>query len=103
VKIEILSLAEQDLLEGYHFYEKQAPGLGNYFLENIYSDIDSLARYAGIHMRPHKNFYRLLSKKFPFAIYYTVEGETAFVHAVLDGRRNPEWTQRRLARVNFPL
>lgn len=66
VKIEILDLAEQDLLDGYRFYEKQAAGLGRYFLEHIYLDIESLKAYAGIHLKPHKNYYRLLSKKFPF-------------------------------------
>ena len=43
VKIEILNLAELDILDGFHFYESQASGLGLHFLENIYSDIDSLA------------------------------------------------------------
>jgi hypothetical protein len=67
VKIEILNLAELDILDGFHFYESQESGLGSYFLENIYSDIDSdidsLALIAGIHLKPHKNFHRLLSKK----------------------------------------
>ena len=97
MKIEILNLAEQDILDGYHFYESQAAGLGGYFLENIYTDIDSLALYAGIHLKPHKSFHRLLSKKFPYAIYYAVSNETAFVHAVVDCRRDPERIQRHLA------
>lgn len=97
MKIEILSLAEQDLLDGYRFYERQATGLGIYFLENVYLDIESLKKYAGIHLKPHKNFYRLLSKKFPFAIYYTIEGDATFIHAVVDCRRDPEWIQRHLA------
>ena len=42
MRIEILSDATEDLLDGYHFYERQAPGLGNYFLGSLYSDIDSL-------------------------------------------------------------
>ncbi len=42
MRIEILSDATEDLLDGYHFYERQAPGLGNYFLDSLYSDIDSL-------------------------------------------------------------
>ena len=96
MKIEILSLAELDILDGFHFYESQAAGLGGHFLENIYSDIDSLALYAGIHLKPHKNFHRLLSKKFPFAVYYTVSADTAFVHAVVDCRRDPEWIHRHL-------
>ena len=95
-KIEILNLAELDILDGFHFYESQASGLGLHFLENIYSDIDSLALNAGIHLKPHKNFHRLLSKKFPFAVYYSVSGETAFVHAVVDRRRNPAYIRQRL-------
>ena len=97
MKTEILSLAEQDLLDGYHFYEKQEAGLGDYFLKNIYLDIESLEEYAGIHLKPHRSFYRLLSKKFPFAIYYRVENDTAFIQAVVDCRRHPEWIQRHLA------
>jgi hypothetical protein len=97
VKIEILSLAEQDLLDGYHFYERQAVGLGNYFLENIYLAIESLEKYAGIHLKPHQNYHRLLSKKIPFAIYYTVDNDTTFIQAVVDCRRHPKWIQRHLA------
>jgi hypothetical protein len=96
VKIEILDLAERDLLDGFHFYEEQAEGLGLYFLENLYRDIDLLKRYAGIHLKPHRTYYRLLSRKFPFAVYYTIEKETVFVHAVVDCRRDPEWIRRHI-------
>ncbi len=40
--IEYLDLAKSDLLAGYWFYEKQQTGLGEYFLSNIYSDIELL-------------------------------------------------------------
>lgn len=52
--------------------------------------------YAGIHPICHGQFYRLLSKRFPFAVYYTISGETAFIHAVLDCRRDPAWIRKRL-------
>ncbi len=96
MKIEILDLAKFDLLDGFHFYEEQQAGLGADFLGSLYSDIESLRLYAGIHLKPHKNFHRLLSKRFPFAIYYTVSNETAFVHAVVDCRRDPAWIGQRL-------
>lgn len=38
MKIEILDRAEQDLVEGFHFYEAQQVGLGSYFLVNLYAD-----------------------------------------------------------------
>ena len=96
MNIEILDLAELDIFDGFHFYESQEAGLGSYFLNGIYSDIESLRLYAGIHLKPHKNFHRLLSQRFPFAIYYSVSNETAFVHAVVDCRRDPAWIEARL-------
>jgi hypothetical protein len=41
MRIEVLSEAENDLVAGAKFYERRA-GLGEYFLNSLYSDIDSL-------------------------------------------------------------
>jgi len=95
MRIEILDEAQQDLIDGFRFYENQAAGLGDYFLDSLFSDIDSLHLYAGIHVLQF-GYHRLLSKRFPFAIYYRVKAETIFVHAALDCRRNPTWIRKRL-------
>ncbi|HEY4417370.1 MAG TPA: type II toxin-antitoxin system RelE/ParE family toxin [Verrucomicrobiae bacterium] len=65
----ILTAALDDLADGFDFYEKQATGLGNYFLNSLFADIDSLTIYGGIH-RNVFGFQRLLAKRFSFAIYY---------------------------------
>jgi hypothetical protein len=96
VKIEILDLAELDIRDGFRFYEVQETGLGSYFLNSIYSDIESLRLYAGIHRKPHKDYHRLLSKIFPFAIYHTVSNDKAFIHSVVDCRRDPVWIKAKL-------
>jgi plasmid stabilization system protein ParE len=96
VNIKILDLAERDLIEGFQFYEAQEAGLGSYFLTNLYADIESLRLYAGIHERPFKTYYRLLSRRFPFAVFYTLEKDTVSIHAVLDCRMDPAWTRDRL-------
>jgi hypothetical protein len=49
MRIEILSEAEDDLVAGAKFYERRRAGLADYFLNSLYSDIDSLLLYAGIH------------------------------------------------------
>ena len=95
MKIEILDEAQQDLTDGFRFYESRSEGLGDYFLDTIFSDIDSLNIYAGIHSM-HFGYHRLLSKRFPFAIYYHVENDLVRVHAILDCRRNPTWVRDRL-------
>ncbi len=96
MKIYILDQAEDDLVEGYNFYENQTHGLGMHFLDCIYSDVESLLLYAGIHRIVHKNYRRMLSKKFPFAIYYTVSGNEIKIHAIIHCRRAPAWMRNRL-------
>lgn len=94
MRVKILSEAEQDLLYGFSFYEAQEEGLGAYFLDSLFSDIDSLQLYGGIHT-VHFGFHRLLSKRFPFAIY-RLAGEAVQVYAVLDCRQSPSRIIRRL-------
>ena len=91
MKVEILESARRDLVDGFYFYEKQADGIGTYFLESIYSDIDSLGDNAGIHPVYFGEYHRLLAARFPFAVYYKVMEDAALVYAVLDCRREPAW------------
>ena len=95
MQVQILDEAERDLLEGAQFYEKQIAGLGHYFLDSLFSDIDSLQFYGGIHST-HFGYYRLLSKRFPFAVYYRVENNVVRVMAILDCRQDPGKVKKRL-------
>ena len=88
MSIRILTSARNDLADGMRFYEIQAPGLGAYFLDSLSSDIDSLQLYAGIHRKVF-DFHRMLSKRFPWTVYYRVEGDEVLVFRVLDARRDP--------------
>jgi hypothetical protein len=97
MKIEVLPEANGDLIAGFYFYEEQSPGLGTYFLDSLFSDIDSLLIYAGIHPIFFES-YRCLSRRFPFAIYYVLEGEVIRIQAVFDCRKSPAKMQRRLKR-----
>ncbi len=64
MKLRILPSAIEDLSDGSRFYETQVEGLGSYFIESVFSDIDSLKLYAGIHPKVF-GYHRLLSKRFP--------------------------------------
>jgi len=97
VRIRILSTAEEDLEGGSRFYESQSPGLGSYFLDSLYSDIDSLAYFGGIHQIVF-GYHRQISKRFPFAVYYRIIDNVVVVFAILDCRRNPSWIRKRLMR-----
>jgi plasmid stabilization system protein ParE len=96
MQIRLTRSAEEDLARGFEFYERQKQSLGTYFLDNLYADIDSLMLYAGIHAKPVGRFHRVLSKRFPFAIYYEVKNDIVTVVAILDCRQNPGTIRTRL-------
>lgn len=88
MKIRVLSLAIQDIESGQRFYEQQQDGLGIYFLDALFSDIDSLLLYGGVHQQ-FFGYYRTLSKRFPYAIYYKLNDGFIDVWRVLDCRHKP--------------
>lgn len=95
MRIKILSSAVEDLYTGRLFYEKQGDGVGEYFFDSLFSDIDSLVLYAGIQAKVF-GYHRLLSKRFPYAVYYTLEADLAIVWRALDLRRHPDRIQKAL-------
>ena len=87
--LKILPSAVDDLQRGVEFYDEQGAGLGQYFQDCLCSDIDSLGIYAGIHPEV-LGYFRLLSKRFPYAIYYRMpDSDTTVVWRVLDLRARP--------------
>jgi len=89
VQIRILTSAFSDLQSGRAFYDAQEAGVGDYFYDSLFSDIDSLVLYGGIH-RIVFGYHRMLSKRFPYAIYYRMDGsDEVVVFRVLDCRRDP--------------
>ena len=46
MKVRILRPALEDLGNAREFYEQQAEGLGEYFLDSLSAEVDSLAFYA---------------------------------------------------------
>jgi plasmid stabilization system protein ParE len=91
VKIKILPSALEDLDRGRRFYARQGKSVGDYFLDSLFADIDSLELYAGVHIKVF-DFHRLLAKRFPYAVYYKVDGDVCIVFRVLDCRQEPEKT-----------
>ena len=95
MNIKILNDAQNDIAKAMLFYENQKDKLGEYFLDSIMSDIESLYIYYGIHFKV-KDYFRVLSKRFPFSIYYKFDKNFIYIYAVLDCRQNPSLLNTRL-------
>ena len=94
-EIIVLEQAGEDLIEGKKFYNINEEGIGDYFFDCIISDIESIYLYAGVHSK-HFGLFRMLAKRFPFAIYYDITDDIAMVVAILDLRRDPSWIRKKL-------
>ena len=93
----VIALKEvaNDLNEGKDFYDQRQEGVGDYFWDSLVSDIESLIIYAGIHIKRY-GLHRMLAKRFPYAIYYEIKDDIAYVVAVLPMRRDPLWIKGKI-------
>ncbi|TBR38464.1 type II toxin-antitoxin system RelE/ParE family toxin [Marinomonas agarivorans] len=95
-EVLILDSAVEDLKLGRHFYEQQESGIGDYFWDSLLVDIESLIIFAGVHSQ-YSGYYRALSKRFPYSVYYTIKENTVYVVAVLPMKKDPIWINKRLS------
>ncbi len=99
IDIKLLKEAVDDLNDGSIFYDQIHQGAGEYFWDSLIADIESLVVYAGVH-KQYSNFYRMLARRFPYAVYYEIDNNIVRVVAVLPMRRNPLWIKKQLGKRN---
>lgn len=100
--IRVLRSARRTIADGIRFYERQEVGLGAYFLSSIMAELRSLRIYGGSHQRYDDTpYHRMVSKRFPYSVYYLKVESEVLVYAVLDDRRNPKWTKRALKDIGL--
>ena len=93
--VELRVEVRDDLANAAAFYDGQRDGLGEFFIDSLFADLERLESEAGIHEIVY-GLHRKLSERFPFAIYYRVADPVIDVVAVLDCRRDPDAIKRRL-------
>jgi plasmid stabilization system protein ParE len=90
MKIFYTDRAWQDLELAFGWYEEQHSGLGHEFLDSLESTIKIIEEMPKLYAIHHKQFRRALLRRFPFAVFYTIEQESVIIHAVFDNRQDPE-------------
>lgn len=93
--VVVLAEAANDIERGIDFYNAIEDGVGLYFRDSIIADLRRLGLYFGEH-RIHLGYFRVLSARFPYAIYYRDKESVRQVVAVLDLRRSPKWIRETL-------
>jgi len=88
--ISFTPAAEVDIAESKKWYEERREGLGEEFVFSIDAVINAVSRNPLLFRVIKKNIRRALTKRFPFAVFFTIEKNEVIVLAVLHCRRNPK-------------
>jgi hypothetical protein len=93
--VVVLKDVAEDMNDAKAFYDQKESGVGDYFWDSLLADIESLMIYGGVHTKEY-GLYRMLAGRFPYAVYYEIVDDIAYVVAVLPMRRNPAWIKSKL-------
>jgi plasmid stabilization system protein ParE len=89
--------AVEDIVEAAAWYEAHAPALGEQLIDEILrATIRAQANPELFRVvRREGEVRRVLTERFPYRIFFSVAGDTLYVHAVLHGARHDRrWTER---------
>ena len=85
----------EELLYARSWYESQAQGLGERFLEEIERAIDAVQQNPTTWAAYSQGTRRFLVHRFPFAIVYKYEEQLVTVVAIVHLKRKPDYWQHR--------
>ncbi len=87
--------AVRDLEDGYAWYEKRRPGLGEEFLSCVDACFEGIRRDPERHERIFEDYRRALVRRFPYAVFYEHSKTAVTVYAILHTSRSPaKWRTR---------
>jgi|SRR6056297_712791 len=90
-KFRLSRQAEQDVLEGYLWYEKKRKGLGDEFLQEIDRAEKAIVSNPGTFpFRYKKKLRGFVIRRFPYLILYILDNDNIIVFSVFNTRQNPE-------------
>jgi plasmid stabilization system protein ParE len=96
MKIVLRRRAKLDLVDARQWYEERQSGLGAAFRDEVEATLRQIQEHPRIHPRVDEHVRRAALRRFPYGIFYVVEGETVRVIAILHRARSPEtWQHRR--------
>jgi len=87
--------ARDDVDAAYAQYVQHRVGLGERFLERLNARVEAVRDNPGMYGVVRDEVRAAPLRRFPYVVYYRVEGEAVVILAVLHGRRDPRvWQDR---------
>ncbi|MBI3512628.1 MAG: type II toxin-antitoxin system RelE/ParE family toxin [Proteobacteria bacterium] len=87
--------AQEDIRTAAHWYAGQRVGLGRAFVQQIDRVLDRILVNPEHYPVVHQEIRRAIARRFPYGVFYRIDGSDILVFAVLDLRRDPAaWRDR---------
>jgi toxin ParE1/3/4 len=84
-----------DVEAAFDWYENERPGLGVEFLDELRATYNRIDDGPLKYQELRGGIRRALLRRFPYAVYFAIEGDVVVVVAVLHASRDPaEWQRR---------
>jgi hypothetical protein len=87
--LRFLPEVEGDAINGYVWYEAKSGGLGEDFLRMFYACANEIPLNPLLYKKIYQDFRRRLLRRFPYAIYFTIEKNQITVFGLFHCARNP--------------
>ncbi|KAA3617144.1 MAG: type II toxin-antitoxin system RelE/ParE family toxin [Calditrichaeota bacterium] len=81
--------AQSEFLEAVRYYEDSKEGLGKRYRQSIENAVLRISSSPLLYRIIHPPFRRILLKKFPYAIIYTIEPDHIRIIAIAHTKRKP--------------
>jgi plasmid stabilization system protein ParE len=88
--------AETDMTEAFDWYEDRQANLGHEFLAEVHTSLRAIADHPLHHPVLYKNVRRILTRRFPYKVFFFFEADQVEVIAVIHAKRHPRTWQKRL-------
>ena len=95
-RLEATPTVELEVEAAFAWYEGEEPGLGFEFVEELRAAYQRILDHPFAYHDLRSGIRRALTRRFPYAVFFSVEGETVVILAVLHTARDPEEWQRRI-------
>jgi plasmid stabilization system protein ParE len=93
----LLPPAEQEMFDAARYYELQAPGLGQDFLDKVELALQDLVDSSERWPIVQDDIRRRLIRRFPYSLLYRIDPDEVVILAVMHQRRHPSyWLSRKL-------
>ena len=95
LRVSFNRLAERELNDAALYYERESPGLGMKFLDEIDRYIAAILKNPNAGQSIRGPVRRRLLRKFPYGILYSVKENEIRILAIMNLRRRPTYWVRR--------